>query len=68
VLTLTFTKVDSTRQHVNWFAMVEPNAAPEWQAVSLGWRSRELMAACPLKGCVREWQECQVQGEVTLSK
>jgi len=48
--------------------MVEPNAAPEWQAVSLGWRSRELMAACPLKGCVREWQECQVQGEVTLSK
>jgi hypothetical protein len=28
------------------------NAAPEWQAGSLEWRSRELMAACPLEGLV----------------
>ena len=30
-----------------------PNAAPEWQAGSLGWRSRELVVACPLEGLVR---------------
>ena len=30
-----------------------PNAAPEWQARSLGWRSRELEVACPLEGLVR---------------
>ena len=29
------------------------NAAPEWQAGSLGWRSRGLMEACPLEGLVR---------------
>jgi hypothetical protein len=29
------------------------NAAPEWQAWRLGWRSRELLEACPLEGCVR---------------
>jgi hypothetical protein len=29
------------------------NAAPEWQAIGLVRPSRELMAACPLKGCVR---------------
>ena len=29
------------------------NAAPEWQAGSLRWRSRELVAACPLEGLVR---------------
>ena len=34
-----------------------PNAALEWQASSLGWRSRELMAACPLKGLVRSEQD-----------
>ncbi len=28
-----------------------PTAVPEWQAVSLGWRSRGLMVACPLEGC-----------------
>jgi len=28
------------------------NAAPEWQTERLGWRSRELVAACPLKGLV----------------
>ena len=28
-------------------------AAPEWQARSMWWRSRELMAACPLEGLVR---------------
>lgn len=31
---------------------MESNAAPEWQARSLGWRSREVMAACPLEGLV----------------
>ena len=30
-----------------------PNAAPEWQAQSLWWRSREIMVACPLEGLVR---------------
>ena len=30
-----------------------PNAAPEWQAKSLWWRSREIMVACPLEGLVR---------------
>lgn len=28
------------------------NAAPEWQAMSLGWQSIELVVACPLKGLV----------------
>jgi hypothetical protein len=28
------------------------NAAPEWQARRLGWRSRELKVACPLEGAV----------------
>jgi hypothetical protein len=35
------------------FASIPPNAAPEWQARSLGWRSKELMVACPLEGLVR---------------
>ena len=30
-----------------------PTAAPEWQAKSLGMRSRELLGACPLEGLVR---------------
>jgi hypothetical protein len=29
------------------------NAAPVWQARSFGWRSRALVAACPLEGLVR---------------
>jgi hypothetical protein len=29
-----------------------PNAAPEWQAKSVGWRSRKLVVACPLEGLV----------------
>jgi hypothetical protein len=29
------------------------NAAPEWQAVRLGWRSSDLTGACPLEGFVR---------------
>jgi len=29
------------------------NAAPEWQAGSLGRRSKELMVVCPLEGLVR---------------
>ncbi len=34
-------------------AFADPsNAGPEWQARSLGWRSRELLAAYPLKGLV----------------
>jgi len=35
-------------------ALVSPptNADPEWQARSLGWRSRELVVACPLEGLV----------------
>lgn len=31
----------------------EPNAALQWQAMSLGCRSRELVAGCPLEQCVR---------------
>jgi hypothetical protein len=32
---------------------VDPsNAALEWQARRLGWRSRKQMAACPLEGLV----------------
>ncbi len=33
-----------------------PNAAPEWQARNLGWRSRLLLVACPLKGLVRRYR------------
>ena len=29
-----------------------PNAALEWQAGSLRWRSREMIEACPLEGLV----------------
>ena len=29
------------------------NAAPEWQAGSMWWRSSEPMEACPLEGLVR---------------
>jgi hypothetical protein len=29
------------------------NAAPEWQARSFGWQSKELIVACPLEGLVR---------------
>jgi hypothetical protein len=29
------------------------NAAPEWQAKSMWWRSRDLVVACPLEGLVR---------------
>jgi hypothetical protein len=29
------------------------DAAPEWQASSLGWRSREPLVACLLEGLVR---------------
>jgi hypothetical protein len=32
---------------------VKSNAAPEWQAKYLRWRSRELEVACPLEGLVR---------------
>jgi hypothetical protein len=33
--------------------LVDPsNAAPEWQAMSLWRRSRELEGACPLEGLV----------------
>jgi hypothetical protein len=28
------------------------NAAPEWQARSLGWRRGEMSGACPLEGLV----------------
>ena len=31
------------------------NAAPEWQAGSMGWRRRELVVACPLEGLVSTW-------------
>ena len=34
-----------------------PNAAPEWQAGRLGWRSKELVVACPLEGLVRHRPE-----------
>jgi hypothetical protein len=33
-----------------------PNAAPEWQAMSLRWPDGELVVACPLKGLVRSAQ------------
>jgi hypothetical protein len=29
--------------------LVWANAAPEWQAVSLGWHNRVLVVACPLE-------------------
>ncbi len=32
------------------------NAAPEWQATSLGLRSRYLVVACPFEGLVRRWR------------
>jgi hypothetical protein len=32
------------------------NAALEWQAGNLEWRSRELMEACPLEGLVSTLQ------------
>jgi hypothetical protein len=35
------------------------NAAPEWQAGSLGWWSRDLVGACPLEGCVRSVESPQ---------
>jgi hypothetical protein len=46
-----------------------PNAAPEWQAGSLGWRSNGLMVACPLKGRVlplikRKTQHFQLSSQV----
>jgi len=28
------------------------NTAPEWQAMSLGWRSNDHVVACPLEGLV----------------
>lgn len=33
--------------------MLGPNAAPEWQAGSLRWRSGEIMVARPIEGLVR---------------
>jgi hypothetical protein len=30
------------------------NAAPEWQAVSMWWRGRAWVVACPLEGLVRK--------------
>lgn len=44
------------------------NAAPEWQARNLRWRSKKFVGGGPLEGCVREWQGCQVQGEATPSQ
>lgn len=35
-----------------WRVYGLPNAAPEWQARSFGWRSEEVMAACALEGLV----------------
>lgn len=37
------------------------NAAPEWQARSLWWRSIELMVACPLKGLVSHFLTFMMQ-------
>jgi hypothetical protein len=45
-------KVRIELRHVR-LSMVQPNAASEWQARSLGWRSRDLEVACPLERCVR---------------
>jgi hypothetical protein len=36
----------------NWLFGLS-NAALEWQARSMGWHSRRLVVACPLKGLVR---------------
>jgi hypothetical protein len=36
-----------------WLVHDPSNAAPEWQAGSLRWRSGELLVACPLEGLVR---------------
>jgi hypothetical protein len=39
-----------------------PNAATEWQAMSWGWRRREIMVACPLEGLVRSVAEDNLCG------
>jgi len=36
----------------DWRREMKFNSAPEWQAGSLRWRSREFMAACLLEGLV----------------
>ena len=40
------------------------NAAPEWQARGLGWRSRALVEACPLKGLVRSVASAHITSEI----
>jgi len=42
-----------------------PNAAPEWQAGSMGWRSRVLVVACPLEGLVRRFRFPQTRSAIS---
>jgi hypothetical protein len=44
----------------------QPNAAPEWQAESLGWLDRELEAACHLERCIRSANSQQVASAHTI--
>lgn len=43
------------------------NAAPEWQAESLGWRRRKWREACPLEGLVMQQSELRVSYAYTSS-
>jgi len=42
-----------------------PNAAPEWQAGSLRWRSRLHLGACPLEGLVRRSPYGRIHTQLT---
>ena len=42
----------------------QANAALEWQARSWGWRSWELVAACPLEGLVRRFRFPQTRSAI----
>jgi hypothetical protein len=42
----------------------QPNAGLEWQARSLGWRSGELVVACPLEGLVRKSSSAELFTQV----
>ena len=43
------------------------NAAPEWQAMCVGRRNRELVVACPLEGLVRRVTAQQVHPSLLVS-
>jgi hypothetical protein len=41
---------------MGWAGSKSSDAAPEWQAMSLRFRSRGPMVACPLEGLVGLWR------------